>query len=133
VPAAGLSRHTEYLVKGPGNRAFPFFYKEDVCMAERPEDAESPETCPICQKPFVDGEAVVQVVEDCFPTFDREIILHTYHRACFNADETVTHECPHCGCMFHLALIRQGDDYQNLSWQLFCPFCATLFDCQMGS
>ena len=97
-----------------------------------PDDVGDSESCPICQKPFVDGDAVVQVVEDRFPTYDKEIVLHTYHRACFRVGETVMHDCPHCGCMFHLALIRQGEEYQNLSLQLFCPFCATLFGCDIG-
>ena len=95
--------------------------------------AAAPGVCPICQQPFADGDAVLQVVEDRYPTYDREIVLQTYHRSCFRVGETVMHDCPHCGCMFHLALIRQGEEYQNLSLQLFCPFCATLFDCQMGT
>jgi hypothetical protein len=35
--------------------------------------------------------------------------------------------------MFHLALIRQGGEYQNGAHRLFCPFCAKPFDCGMGS
>ncbi len=75
---------------------------------------------------------VVQVVEDRFPTYDREVVLHTYHRACFQVGETVMHDCPRCGCMFHLALIRQGEQYRNHTRRLFCPFCGTPFDCRDG-
>ncbi len=100
-----------------------------------PPDHEEPEgdVCGLCQQPLSDGEAVVQLVEDRYPTYDKEIVLHTYHKSCCDSRETVTHDCPHCGCLFHLTLLRQGEDYQNLSWKLFCPFCATLFDCQMGT
>ena len=109
-----------------------------------PPDHEEPEgdVCGLCQKALSDGEAVVQLVEDRYPTYDREIVLHTYHKSCCDSRETVTHDCPHCGCLFHLTLLRQGEDHQNpavrvgeanLSWKLFCPFCGTLFDCQMGT
>jgi hypothetical protein len=98
-----------------------------------PYDAGCPGICPICGKPFVGGDAVVRVVEDRYPAYDREIVLHTYHRACFHAGETVMHDCPACGCMFHLALIRQGEGYRNSAHQLHCPFCGTAFECSMGS
>ncbi len=75
-----------------------------------PDDGVGPGFCPICRKPFQDGDVVVQVVEDRFPDYDREVVLHTYHRVCFHAGETVMHDCPRCGCMFHLALIRQGEE-----------------------
>ena len=88
--------------------------------------------CAICSQPFSDGETVVQVVEDKHPTYDKEIVLRSYHKSCCENRETVTHDCPHCTCLFHLSLLRQGEDYQNLALQLFCPFCATLFDCDMG-
>jgi len=100
------------------------------------EDAESQEVggevCGLCQEPLADGETVVQVVEDRHPTYDKEIVLHTYHKACCDNRETVTHDCPHCGCWFHLSLLRRGADYQNLAQQLLCPFCGMLFDCDMG-
>ena len=103
-------------------------------MPKMPEAHESTAAlCPICREPFVDGDAVLQVVEDRYPTYDREIVLHTYHRSRWGNSETVMHDCSHCGCLFHLALTRQGQEYQNLSLQLFCPFCATLFDCQVGT
>lgn len=89
------------------------------------------DVCGLCQQLLADGEAVVQVVEDRHPTYDKEIVLHTYHKSCCDNRYTVTHDCPHCGCLFHLALLRQGEDYQNPSWKLFCPFCQALFDCQM--
>lgn len=88
--------------------------------------------CDLCGEPFADGETVVQVVEDRHPTYDKEVVLHTCHVRCCRNREEVRQDCPHCGCMFHLALLRKGQDYQNLSHQLFCPFCATLFDCDMG-
>lgn len=89
--------------------------------------------CRICQQGFSDGETVVQVVEDRHPSYDKETVLYTYHKSCCDNRETVTHDCSHCGCLFHLALLRQGEEYQNLAWKLFCPFCATLFDCQMAT
>lgn len=95
-------------------------------------DEGSPDVCSMCQEPFRDGQTVLQVVEDVHPTYNREIVLRTYHKACCDNRETVTHDCPHCGCLSHLSLLKRGEDYQNLSQQLFCPFCATLFDCQMG-
>ena len=98
---------------------------------ERPESSE--DICQICGEPFTDGETVTQVVQDRYPTYDREIVLQTYHKSCCENRETVTQDCPHCGCLFHLSLLRQGQDYQNLAHQLFCPFCAALFDCGMGS
>jgi len=88
--------------------------------------------CDLCGDPFADGETVIQVVEDRHPTYDKEIVLHTYHARCCRNREEVREDCPHCGCMYHLSLLRKGEEYQNLSHQLFCPFCATLFDCDMG-
>ena len=98
-----------------------------------PDNVGDPELCPICRKPFEDGDQVVQVVEDRFPTYDREVVLHAYHRACFDASERVMHDCPRCGCLYHLALIRQGEDYRNVTNQLNCPFCGTPFKCRMGA
>jgi hypothetical protein len=89
--------------------------------------------CDLCGERLADGETVVQVVEDRHPTYDREIVLHTYHKSCCQSRQTVAHDCPHCGCMFHLAMVRQGEGYQNPAQQLFCPFCATPFSCSMGS
>jgi hypothetical protein len=44
----------------------------------------------------------VQVVEDGYPTYDKEVVLHTYHKSCCANRETVTHDCPHwaacCTC-----------------------------------
>ena len=97
-----------------------------------PEESDG-SVCGLCQQPFSDGETVVQVVEDSYPTYDGEIVLHTYHKSCCDNRETVTHDCPHCGCLFHLGLLSQGTEYQNLARQLFCPFCGTLFDCQMAT
>ena len=88
--------------------------------------------CDLCGEPFADGETVIQVVADKHPTYDKEIVLNTYHARCCSNREEVRHDCPHCGCMYHLALLRKGEEYQNLAHQLFCPFCATLFDCDMG-
>jgi hypothetical protein len=78
-------------------------------MLQPPEHNDvAADVCRLCLRPLADGEAVVQVVEDRFPAYDREIVLHTYHRACFHAAETLTHDCARCGCMFHLALIPSG-------------------------
>lgn len=99
-------------------------------IEEGPEDDDG--ACDLCGEPFADGERVIQVVEDKHPTYDKEIVLNTYHARCCQNREEVRHDCPHCGCTFHLALLRRGDEYQNLAHQLFCPFCATLFDCDMG-
>ncbi|MCK4374139.1 MAG: hypothetical protein KAX19_02385 [Candidatus Brocadiae bacterium] len=102
-------------------------------MGDAKNEEVDTDVCRLCQQPLTDGETVVQLVEVRHPTYDREIVLHTYHKSCCDNRETVTHSCPHCGCMFHLALLSQGEEYQNLARQLFCPFCATLFDCDMGS
>ena len=102
-------------------------------MNHMPENGGGSDLCLICQEPLVDGDTVVQVVEDRYPTYDRQIVLHTYHRSCFRVTDAVMHACPRCGCVFHLALIRQGRQYQNLTQRLFCPFCAKPFDCSMGS
>ena len=90
------------------------------------------DVCELCGEPFTDGEIVTQIVQDRYPTYDKEVVLQTYHKSCCESRETVTHDCLHCGCLFHLALLRKREDYQNLSWKLFCPFCATLLDSQMG-
>jgi len=66
------------------------------------------------------------------PPMTREIVLNTFHRHCYEEAEELTHECSHCGCFMRITLIRKGEEYQNLSHKLFCPFCATLFDSQMG-
>jgi len=87
----------------------------------------------MCMQPLEEGEIVVQVVEDVHTAYDREVVLHTYHRSCWQNPDVVTHDCPHCGFRFYLALLRQGDDYQNLSRRFFCPFCATSFDCGMAT
>jgi len=54
------------------------------------------------------------------------------HKYCSDNRETVTQDCPRCGCLFHLSLLRRKEDYQNLAQQLFCPFCGAPFDCRMG-
>ena len=110
----------------------PLLFRSTREVCEPMPDEDNPDVCSMCHEPFRDGDCVIQVVEDVHPTYDREIVLHTYHNACSDNRETVTHDCPHCGCLFYLSLLRRGEDYQNLAQQLFCPFCATLFDCQMG-
>ncbi len=98
------------------------------------EDAQDQEAgrdvCGLCQEPLADGEAVVQVVEDRHPTYDKEIVLYTYHKSCCNNRQTVTHDCHHCGCWFHIALLRKETSNQNLAQQLYCPFCGMPFDRQ---
>jgi len=100
------------------------------------EDNENSEArgdvCDLCQEPLVDGDPVLQVVEDRHPTYDKEIVLHTYHKTCCDNRETVTHDCPHCGSWFHIALLRKGENGAGQSGQFHCPFCGTLFDCDMG-
>ncbi len=87
--------------------------------------------CVLCGKPLRDGETVVMVVEDRHPTYDREVVLDTYHQACCRNREQVGLTCEHCGCVFHLALIRRGERHENRSGRLFCPFCSTLSDRSM--
>ena len=79
------------------------------------------------------GEArVVQVVEDRHPTYDRELVLETCHRECWNGREEQVHTCTACGCRFRLALIERGAGHQNLSGRLICPFCSEPFASSMG-
>lgn len=89
-------------------------------------------SCAICHAPFSDRETVVQIVQDKYPTYDKEIVLFTCHEKCWNGIESLTERCNHCECRFRLVLLRKGEDYQNLSCKLFCPFCGTLFDSQIG-
>ena len=96
------------------------------------ERKEAEDLCELCHEPLEDGETVLQLVQDRYPTYDREIVLNTFHKQCYDGAEELTHECAHCGCLMRLNLIRKGEAYQNLSHKLFCPFCATLFDSQMG-
>ncbi len=95
-------------------------------MEETDSHDTNGDACELCQEPLADGDTVVQVVEDRHPTYDKEIVLHTYHKTCCNNRETVTHDCPHCGCWFHLALLRKGEGPQ--SQRLFCPFCGMATD-----
>ena len=88
--------------------------------------------CGLCQKPFSAGEAVVQVIEDRHPAYDREIVLHTYHKVCCDNRWTLTHECPECGWWFHLSLLRTRAKYENPTGQLFCPFCAAPYEGRIG-
>ncbi|MFW6118819.1 MAG: hypothetical protein ACOC7S_00635 [Planctomycetota bacterium] len=97
-------------------------------MAEAETDV-----CQLCGAPLDDESEVVQIVRDRHPTYDREIVLHTFHRSCCDSRVTATHDCPHCGCLMYVALLRQGADYQNLARELFCPFCATPFASEVGS
>ena len=89
--------------------------------------------CAICSQPFSDGETVIQVVQDRHPAYDREIILATCHERCWRGRESLSRRCSHCQCAYRLVLLRAGPDYQNLAGNLFCPFCGTLFDSEMGS
>ncbi len=92
-------------------------------------DQQKPRTdvCSLCQQPLADGDDVVQIVQDRYPTYDREFVLHTYHKSCCDNPETVTHECPHCGSWSHIALLRKGRSGRDLAQQLFCPLCGTPF------
>jgi len=92
-------------------------------------DQERSETavCGLCRQAFSDGETVVQVVEDRHPNYDKEIVLHTYHKSCCANRETVTHDCPHCGSWYHLALLKKGRSGRDLAQHLFCPLCGTPF------
>ena len=97
-----------------------------------PEKNSEEPTCDLCGRALPDDKTVVQVVEDRHPTYDSEIVLSTFHPDCWHGKESATHRCTHCGCRFHLQLLATGEDYQNLSKKLFCPFCGTLFNSQMG-
>lgn len=88
-------------------------------------------TCELCGQPLQDGETVIQIVRDRHPTYDREIVLQTFDKKCWKA-RTCEQTCGHCGCSFRITLLQRGDDYQNLSRRLLCPFCGTRFDSQVG-
>ena len=55
------------------------------------------------------------------------------HERQWHGIESQTGRCNHCGCSFRLIMLKKSQDYQNLAGKLFCPFCGTLFDSQMGS
>ena len=97
------------------------------------QETESQASCDLCGEPFQDGETVIQVVEDRHPTYEEEIVLHTYHEPCCRDRSQVSHTCEGCGCMFYVVLLRKGEQFQNLSRQLFCPFCVRLFHCDLAS
>lgn len=42
--------------------------------------------CDICGREFNSGERVLQIVEDKFPTFDKEVVLVTAHHNCIIED-----------------------------------------------
>jgi hypothetical protein len=46
------------------------------------------EACAVCGRPFIDGETVIQVVEDRHPTYDREVVLQACHGPCWMKDRT---------------------------------------------
>jgi len=56
----------------------------------------------MCMQPLEGGEIVVQVVEDMHPAYHREVVLHTYHRSCWQNRETVAHDSPIAGAGFTL-------------------------------
>jgi len=59
-------------------------------MEDNEKNEARGDVCGLCQEPLAEGETVVQVVEDRHPTYDKEIVLHTYHKACCDNRETVT-------------------------------------------
>lgn len=87
--------------------------------------------CELCGQPLEDGEAVVQIVRDRHPTYDREIVLETFHESC-HKKKSVERACGLCGCTSRITLFERGEHYQNLAHQLLCPFCGTLFDTEPG-
>ena len=89
------------------------------------------QVCELCGQPLEDGETVIQVVRDRHPTYDREIVLATFHEKCWETN-TCEQTCDHCGCSFCITLFERGEDYQNLAHKLLCPFCGTLFDTELG-
>lgn len=90
------------------------------------------DVCAACGKALQPGSEVLQVVRGRHPTYDREVVLSTYHVECWEGRESQFVTCTHCGCTFRLVLVGKGDDYQNLARKLFCPFCGTMFQSQMG-
>ena len=71
-------------------------------MKNADNEVANAEGCGLCQEAFADGDAVVQIVEDRHSNYDKESVLHTYRKSCCGNRETVTQDCPHCGCLFHL-------------------------------
>lgn len=94
------------------------------------EDAK--DVCDACGTALEPDSKVLQVVQDRFPTYDREVVLATYHPRCWNGRGRQTVECDHCGNRFRLTLLEGCEQYQNLSRELFCPFCGTMFSSEMG-
>ena len=100
-------------------------------MNQTDNDTPSADACGICQQAFAYGETVVQVVEDRHPNYDKKIVLHTYHKSCWDVKKTVSVTCGRCGSWFHLALLRRGRGLPQQSRKLFCPLCGILTDCEM--
>lgn len=96
------------------------------------KQTETTVTCESCGGRFGDGDTVIQIVQDRHPTYDLDIVLSTFHEKCWKRREQQVVECPHCQCAFRLTLLKKGDDFQNLSGELLCPFCGTLFESRMG-
>ena len=97
-------------------------------MGDAIAEGAGADACELCQEPLAEGETVVQIVEDRHSTYDREVVLHTYHRRCCRRREIIAHECTACDAFFHLALLRQGESGRNPAQKLFCPFCGMPFE-----
>lgn len=102
-------------------------------MGADQRQTETAAACESCGGRLKDGTPVIQIVEDRYPTYDREIVLSTFHEECWNGRESDLVQCKRCRCTFRLALLKKGDDFQNLSGHLLCPFCGTLFESRMGN
>ena len=81
--------------------------------------------------PIDELEAVEKALGELAPTQVLSEAIAEHERQ-WHGIASQTERCNHCRCSFRLILFNKGQDYQNLSWKLFCPFCATLFDSQMG-
>jgi hypothetical protein len=57
-------------------------------MKNAGNEVANADICHICQRPFSEGETVVQAMEDRHPTCHKEIVRRAYHRSCAENCET---------------------------------------------
>lgn len=101
-------------------------------MSADQKQTEEATVCESCGGGITEDAPVIQVVRDRHPTYDSEIVLSTHHTECWEGRESQLVQCRRCRCTFRLVLLKKGEDYQNLSKSLLCPFCGTPFDSRMG-